>query len=566
MKNMNLNMDRYHKVATDGKTSTLKQHDTGHTITIAHSALPREQRAYLNALPLYSDDQAKPEKPGARVAQALKQHYAAGTDDAEAPPPININIGGGGGGATPEQMPLPTSPEDEQAQELTRDAIADNDNRNTGDRMAHVHDAPQTPPPTAAAAVEQPAPPPTEASPPPPTSEPPNGLAQPYQQQVQGLQEEAKAKGVLGQKEETLYNKDYLNQQDIQENFKQAYSQYNKELESSLNDVKNGYVKPEQYWDNHSKIATGIGIILAGFNPTNRPNAAIEFLKSNIDRDTQAQAVNLSAKNNLVSHNLQKFGNLKDAMLVANATKATQLADQLHAAAAQATNPLEKARFDQMAGQLGQAYVPQAMAMNLKQAMMQNAQKGGDPSSMLPMLDQLDPEKAAALRKRLVPGLGVATVDVTPEVRGKLVSSTELQNSIEDLEKFRQANKGAILKGDLTALQTGQSKVMNLQQLVREAQLNTVFRESEKPLLKKFVDDDPTSIFSDFTLKPQLHELSRTNQANLNTLKSQYGLPVSAQAPAVAAPAQSDIQMKDGVPHHLVSYGGKSYYRPVGGK
>src|SRR6202020_262 len=88
----------------------------------------------------------------------------------------------------------------------------------------------------------------------------------------------------------------------------------------------NGHIDPEKYWTGtkdpvtgeqvggHSKIASAIGMILAGFNPAGKPNAAIDMLKFQMENNLKAQAQNLDSKQNLLRANLQQFHNVRDAM------------------------------------------------------------------------------------------------------------------------------------------------------------------------------------------------------------------------------------------------------------
>jgi len=87
----------------------------------------------------------------------------------------------------------------------------------------------------------------------------------------------------------------------------------------------------------------------------------------------------------------------------------------------------------------------------------------------------------------------------------------------------------------------GVTKAMAVQQMVREGMLGTVFRESEKPLLEKFIAENPAGAMKSLSTQPQLKAILESNKMSLDTMKKAYGLPVQAPAP--------EVKMFNGVPY-----------------
>src|SRR5262249_18594132 len=141
-----------------------------------------------------------------------------------------------------------------------------------------------------------------------------------FNERLKGITDTSKAQAALGEAQAQVLQQRQNDLHDAQVAYQQHFDALDNERQALVHDVQNGYIDPEKYWTgdkngngSHSRIATGIGIILAGFNPTNNPNAALEFLKHQMDMNINAQKANLDAKNTLLSHNLRQFGNLKDA-------------------------------------------------------------------------------------------------------------------------------------------------------------------------------------------------------------------------------------------------------------
>lgn len=512
-----LDFKKFKHVKSDDKTTTL-QHDDGHTLMINHKSLSKDNQAQLKALAGMSKGKSEDKK------EEPKQKYAEGTDYIEqltsgendqSNPPMSST-------PPPSESP-PSAPMDA----IPTPAPAPQDTRVQSDASP---DPMQTP-----KAVEQQQIPestePVVKEPSDPALDHQMGLESAESSEIQGAQGKAKAIGDLGKQQEAIQQKQAQAQQTALEHFQAASKQSQDEYDNFVHDIQNSHVDPENYWKDHSKIATGIGIILGGFNPTNNPNAAIGFLNHQMDRNLEAQAKDLGRKENLLSANLNHFKNLKDAADMTRLQQEAIVTHQLEAAAAKAQDPMAKANALAAIGQIKREYAPLKMQMDARRAMMSLSNSTNEnPSDTsayehgVAMLQMVNPESAKQYRELLVPGVGVAKIAPPPAAREEMIGAQKLINASKDLMNYSKTHNNT---NPLSAEHTyGVTKAMILQQNVREGLLGTVFRESEKPLLEKFINENPASAFKTFTTQPKLKAIIDSTENNLNVTKAGYGIPV----------------------------------------
>jgi hypothetical protein len=362
--------------------------------------------------------------------------------------------------------------------------------------------------------------------------------------QKAGIYGQAAAQQDLAKQQAQVLQDQVKAQQDAKLIYDKNYKELEGERQALMQDIKDNHVSVEKFWTgdkdgngSHSKIMTGIGMILAGFNPTNSPNAAIQFLNKQMDMNLEAQKQNLNSRQNLLSANLRQFGNLKDATDMTRLMQADMVTNQLKQAAATASSPMAKAAAMQAAGQLAQQYAPIAQNFALRRAMI-NASQGmeGNPGNtaaaeqMIAYARLTNPEMAKEMETRLVPGVGMAKIPVPEKVRDEIRAHEVLQTQSQDLLNY--SKKHTNLVPGTAEYNTGVQKAMILQQHIREGLLGTVFRESEKPLLEKFVDENPAGALKTFSTQPKIKTIIESNRMQLNMLKQNYGLPVQQPPPA----------------------------------
>ncbi len=397
-------------------------------------------------------------------------------------------------------------------------------------------------------------------------SDPMNMLQAGMNSRMAGINQQAQAQGQMGIEQQAALIKNQQVQQEMQDHYKQHYDQLDSERQALVKDIQDGHISPDKYWDDHSKIASGIGMILAGFNPTNNPNAAINFLKHQMEMNLEAQKANLANKQTLLSANMQQFGNIKDAMQMTRIMQNDLMQNELQQAAAKASSPLAKSAALQAAGQLKMEAAPMFQQFAMRRAMMNMAQNtmGGtnaqgqivDPSdtsraehqiAMMRAMAPMNPEMgkmAEEMSSRLIPGVGVAKIAVPQDVREKILQHDDMAASIKDLQKF--VNTHTTIVPGTADYNTGAQKALLVQSAVREGKLGTVYREGEQPLLDKFVSSNPANAMKMLNTVPQLKELLRSNERSGNILKKQYGIPIKVEAdPNEQAKAWAKANPKD---------------------
>jgi hypothetical protein len=162
-------------------------------------------------------------------------------------------------------------------------------------------------------------------------------------------------------------------------------------------------------------------------------------------------------------------------------------------------------------------------------------------------LRMINPKMAEDLEKRYVPGVGVSSIPISDTVRQELASKQKLVNTGNDLLEYSK-NHSNLIPGT-PEYRYGVAKAMAFQQEVREGMLGTVFRESEKPLLEKFVGENPAGAFKAFNSQPKLRAILDTTRIGMDSLKKSYGFsqPQQSQQPGSQSLAMNEpVKGKDG--------------------
>lgn len=364
-----------------------------------------------------------------------------------------------------------------------------------------------------------------------------------YQKQVSGLNAEAQAQGQLGQQQAEVLNKNIQDQNVAKDSFLQSYRQLEQERQDHMQDIKDGYIDPNAYWKDHSKLRTGIGMILAGFQPNGGPNAAINFLQYQMNNNLEAQRQNLGAKQNLLSANLRQFGNLRDGMDMTRLMQNDIMQHELQAAAAKSMSPMAKAQAMKAIGQLQMQSAPLFQQFALRRAMVNLSNNGGSPNSIDHLLGYMrvtNPEMAKEMESRYVPQVGLANIPVPEKVRGDLIAKQNFQLALQDLRNWTAGHSGSI---NPAAIAEGRTKAANVQNLYREAINGGVFKQGEQAFLSGIVDAKPDKFFNSIRVMPKLNEVIRQNDASMNVMKKAYGLPAQQQSQS----QQPQYKMVNGV-------------------
>lgn len=360
-----------------------------------------------------------------------------------------------------------------------------------------------------------------------------------YKNELTGITGEAAAKGVLGEKQADVLSKQIDAQNIAKQKYDQEYSTLEAERKNLMQDIKDGHVDPNKFWTGdpktgeggHSKVATAIGMIIAGFNPAGTPNAAIEFLNKQMERNLDSQAKNLQTKNNLLAENLRQFGNLKDATAMTRIMQSDIVQNQLLAEAAKATNPLAKAAALKAAGQLQMQSAPLFQNFAMRRAMMGLANdqaSSGDPSNtaaaeqMIAYARVTNPEVAKEMESRLIPNVGMAKIPVPQDVRQQIVDRSNFDRAASNYINWVKKHAGTLSPGERAA---GATLAAELQGMYRQSIKGGVFKEGEQDFIEKIIPSDPAQFLPNIRTTPKIEALLHSNRMQLNGLKSGYGIP-----------------------------------------
>jgi len=397
-------------------------------------------------------------------------------------------------------------------------------------------------------------------------------------QAKQGELQKAEAVGQLGKEQAQQYQQSIDSQQHAQNMFQQQYGALDQERKAHIQDIQNGYVDPEKYWDNHSKIATGIGMILAGFNPTSNPNAAINFFKTQMDQNLQAQAKNLDAKNNLLSANLHQFGNLHDAAAMTRIQMQDALSAQMAKAAAANASPVAKAQAEATIGHLNMDASQQLQQFAMRKMMMdimnpkaqgngqQAASDPNDPDGTGRNIRALDAigahDQADLLREQYVPGVGrSATGAKVPEdVKKQIIAHkavNDLMNmSLEFTKKYGGSHNLDRLNPAEREKVTNQAATIQNQLIgqIKQAQHDGVYKLSEADFLIKQIGGSPSGWMANWNSVPQIRQMQAIKQSEYNRLLGGYGLP---QQKLPQEPGEAETKTFNGAKYQKVHGGWK---------
>jgi hypothetical protein len=352
------------------------------------------------------------------------------------------------------------------------------------------------------------------------------------QQSIQGMAKSQEAQAIQQQK---AYEEQAQAQATAAQDFKNRYQALEQERQAHIEDIKNGHIDPDKYWTgdangngSHSRLLAGIGMIIAGFNPTASPNAAMEFLNKQIDRSIDAQKANLSSKQNLLSANLQQFHNLRDAQDMTRIMMNDAVANKINLAAAKAAGPQAQAQAQMAMSQLHKQNYELQMQMMMRSVMTHPADDpmvAAQQVQMLRMNGQND--IANNLESKIVPNVGVAKIPVSADVRGQITAMKVLDDKGRDLLNFIRQNSGTMNPSKRAVVQ---QKVEEMKNFYNDSIKGGALTEGRLAWYDEQFKKTPTDIIPQLLGNTaRLNEMVESNHARYNTLIGQHGLPLAAK-------------------------------------
>ncbi len=270
------------------------------------------------------------------------------------------------------------------------------------------------------------------------------GMAQGLIGQFQsGVNAEANAIGQQAKAQQDVYKQQANDQQKLLADFNQKSQQAMQEVGAVMEDYKKQYINPNHYQESQStgqKVMTAIGLILGGMGAgiTGGENTAARFLTDQINRDIEAQKANLGKTNSILSFNMQKYGNMRDAVAMTEAMQKGIYATKLEEAANKSKDPMARARGMQLAAQFKASILPTvtklAQSQTLQSVLAAPANTEGQFRQKLNVLRSASPEHAKDLEEKFIPGYGVASVKPSEKDKEALTSMKEMKRGLTELQ------------------------------------------------------------------------------------------------------------------------------------
>lgn len=446
MKN-GLDLKHFKKIKSDGKCTVFKD-KAGHELRVAHGALSAGRRKQLEAIPFADGGEVEDEplsdasiKAGKRFGiseeklKAIRQFDQPEEQRSIATVPGAEEITG----------PVPPKEEPKGMLQTASDALFSKDPNKVAlnqwkQGIAQDKQAMSAP-------VRGPAPAslaPPELAPQMPAPALDAGMGQSLINQFQtGVNQEAAAIGQQAKAQQDVLKQQAASQQALINDFNQKNQQYMQEVNNVMEDYKKQYINPNHYQESQTagqKVSTAIGLILGGMGAglTGGENTAARFLSDQIARDIEAQKANMGKGQNILSFNLQKYGNMRDAVAMTDAMQKGIYATKLEEAAANSKDPMAKARAMQVAAQFKAQILPQiskvAQAQTVQGLLSAPANTEAQFRQKLGALRTASPEHAKDMEEKYVPGYGLASIKPSEKDKEALTAMKELKRGLTELQ------------------------------------------------------------------------------------------------------------------------------------
>jgi len=517
-----LNLSKMKKIGGDDKSSIF-QHPDGHKITIAHQPLSSIQKKQIEKMPV--ETAAATELEGQEKAPSVKEQenlYGNTMSDSK-----QFAKGGkvqkyADGGPTPNPMPN-TSPNPDVPVPTSNASLTGTTGLSpaplaNGDRPNQQKFGQ----PTQGAAIN------TQSA----AQDDPFGLQKNFNSQISGMNTEsagqqalAKAQGAQGAGmigPESSYQQNAADAlQKYQDNMQQLQ---NNDLEFQK-EVQQGKIDPKHFINNMStgdKILTGIGVALGGLGSAANGghNMAYDYFNKEIDRDIDAQKTNLNQQNNLLNHNIQLMGTVKDGAVLTQMQLGDIVNSHLRQEADKAATPIAQANAQIISGQWQQKKAELQRQLSMSQALMQSGQQPEQGFSNRDMYLRMNGQDKLAdqLQQTHIPGeQGRTSVPATPENRQALVHFNNLDSLYQRAQEYLQ-NTNALGTGwqnahkaegasIMKAIQLEQGQLVGLQRMTHEE--NTAFQARTPDLTGTHFTNQDQATLSD--LRTELAE-KRNNE------------------------------------------------------
>lgn len=346
-----------------------------------------------------------------------------------------------------------------------------------------------------------------------------------YDLESKGIQEEANALKQLGSDQQQVYSEQAQKAKSDAEYMQATQAKSQQEREHFIRDVQNGFIDPKQLMNNMGtgqKVGTALSILISGLGAgaAGTSNMAMDFLNKQIENNIEAQKANLGAKNNLLSNNLENFKNMNDAVKMTHIMYNDMYAHQIDQMKSKSMGPQAQAAADKAKGELMQK---NAMILGSMGAGGMGRSSGDPIADRIQMFRLMGNHKMADdLQERYIPGIGLATVKPSAEVRADLVSKQQFHQQVSSMINWVQKHSGTVL--DRKTVNEGKAMAAELASAYRQASHGGVYKEGEQDFINKLVPEDPSQFAGAIRTLPKLKELQQNNQGRLSSSIKALGI------------------------------------------
>lgn len=224
-----------------------------------------------------------------------------------------------------------------------------------------------------------------------------DAYANAFAQKASGIQQVAQAQAQAGKAQEAAYANQVDQMAKLQASYQQEHAKIDAEHKQLTDAVMNQKIDPNRLFGANgtgNKVLAAISVALGGLGSglNGQPNAALSVIQKSIDRDIEAQRMELGKKQTLLSENLRRYGDLNTAMQATQLQMNALTQAKVSQAAARSGSAQAQAQAQVLLGDLGL----QAAQLKQQAAIRSMAQKGGniDPSSLVPHIVPKEHQKA----------------------------------------------------------------------------------------------------------------------------------------------------------------------------
>lgn len=340
------------------------------------------------------------------------------------------------------------------------------------------------------------------------------------------LDEGVKAQRDAGEAQAKIIEANALQQQKDEALYQKNHAALDQQTQALTDDVANAKIDPTRLWSGAStgnKVLASIGILLSGIGSgmAGGQNLAMNVIQKAIDNDIEAQKSELGKKQNLLTQNYRRYGDLE----IARAATASQLnaaaQGQIAAAAARAQGPAAAAAAHQALAGLRAQNAQNLQIVAAQQTKNEILNSGGGPGLTPALAEQVAPKRWLHTPM----GIQIAKTEEDAKVlTDGQTQASSINKQLDDMITFART-EGTTLPGTKKNA-IAQSMATSLKLALKGPavyNLGAISKEDGKMLDE--VVSDPGSIFTDRSIAVLMEQKKRLKDGMANQYSSRLMNP-----------------------------------------